>query len=336
MAETFAEYSQRMAREYADRLSQKPYATAAELARYRQISFGRAEIDLGGGTFKRLDREGEPDLLDAAERILSDSVNPFWDPVARQPVEFGTLPDSVDHVPNQTAIRDQKDRGTCVCFATLAAMEAIIKVEKGSEIDLSEQHANWVLMKEEGKNQCDAGVRTSLAARYLSVHGVCEESDSEYQDRTTVLQNCLTLPTSKALENAKFGIGEFAIIENIGEFGPSLGNPPYLESVLHHGFDIVFGTSAAWGDHDKNFVFDVILDQHGNPLRSAGGHAMLIVGYNRIAPKPFFIMKNSWGKELDGVPLGKDGYFFMSYDYVRRYAKNGFIITRLRTDMPTS
>jgi C1A family cysteine protease len=334
MAENYLDYSKKMAQEYALRLLQKPYATGEELAMYRPISYGRCEFILGSKVI-RLNSEAEPDGLDATERIISNADNPCWDKAANQPQGFGTLPPKVDHRNNQTPIRDQKDRGTCVCFATLAAMEAIIKVEQGREVDLSEQFTNWVLMAGEGKNQCDDGLRTTLAARYLSRHGICEEKDFKYEDRPTVRGHCTIEPPQEARNNAKFGIEEFAIIEGLGLFGPSLGNPDYLESVLHGGYDIVFGTQVAWGEHDDNFVFDVILDQHGNPNQSGGGHAMLIVGYDRTGPKPFFIMKNSWGLTFDDKPMGKDGYFFMSYDYVSKYAKNGFIIKEIRTDRPT-
>jgi len=37
---------------------------------------------------------------------------------------------------------------------------------------------------------------------------------------------------------------------------------------------------------------------------------------------------NSWGTKV-----GDAGYFYLSYDYLRTYAKYGFIITQVRTDM---
>lgn len=255
---------------------------------------------------------------------------PFWDEQRNHPKDFGMLPPVVDHRNNQTPIRHQKDRGTCVCFATLAGIEAVIKAQEGREVDLSEQYANWVLMSGEGNTQCDDGLRTTLAARYLSQRGVCEEMDLNYEDRTTVFGHCCIDPSPSIKNKAKFGIKEFAIIEGFGALGPSLGNTDYLESVLHNGHDIVFGMHVAWGEHDENFVYDVILDRSGRPIPPGGGHAMLAVGYDRTGLKPFFIMKNSWGEAE-----GKNGYFFLSYDYVRRYAKNGFIIKSVNTNMPT-
>ena len=46
---------------------------------------------------------------------------------------------------------------------------------------------------------------------------------------------------------------------------------------------------------------------------------MLIVGYNR--PGGYFIVKNSWG-----TSRGQNGYVYLSYDYIRTYAKYGYVI----------
>ena len=343
MAETYAEYSQRMAHEYATRLLAKPFATAQELAMYRPISFGRSEIEIGEETFKLLDSEEEMDNLDATERAMADRNvgGVFWDSANDTPLGFGSLPSTVDHRNNQTPIRDQKDRGTCVCFASLAALETLIKLQQNVELDLSEQFANWVFMAAQGVNQCNDGLRATLAARYLSVRGVCEESDLPYEDKTTVRAHCNSQPSQQAMDRARFGVGEFTIIDGPGLFGPSIKNTDFLESILSGGNDaaqardIVFGTEVAWGKPDANHVFDVVRDAHGNPLQSVGGHAMLIVGYDKTPQIPFFIMKNSWGTEVKGEPVGVGGYYYVSYDYVRTYGKYGYAVNSLRTDMPT-
>jgi hypothetical protein len=338
MTESYLEHAQEVARKYARRLREKPYATEAEIAQYRRINYRRGEIIVNGKIF-RLDREDDADNLDAVEpgagaANLGGRI-PFWDMAANQPEGFGTLPAAVDHRNNQTPIKDQRDRNTCVCFASLAALESLIKVQENRDIDLSEQYANWVFMAAQNKNQCDDGLRATMAARYLSVRGVCEEAEFPYQDRASVLANCTEQPPLEARENARFGIGALTIINGLGINGPSIGNTDFLEAILSQGHDIVFGMKVAWGQHDENFVFDVIQSGFGNPLQSAGGHAMLIVGYERNAPIPFFIMKNSWGTNVNGEMVGKDGYYFLSYDYVRNYGKYGFVVRNVRSDMPT-
>jgi len=60
---------------------------------------------------------------------------------------------------------------------------------------------------------------------------------------------------------------------------------------------------------------------NGVPAEPKGGHAMLIVGYNKTVPKPYFIVKNSWG-----AGNGHEGYLYISYDYMKTYAKYGYYI----------
>jgi C1A family cysteine protease len=55
-----------------------------------------------------------------------------------------SLPRVVDLRSQQTPIRNQSGRGTCVAHATIAALEAAYQRERGVTLDLSEQYANHV------------------------------------------------------------------------------------------------------------------------------------------------------------------------------------------------
>lgn len=313
--------------DYAFRLANKRKATPEELELYRPINHGRHEIRVGED-FYRLDREDEHDNLDPNEKALAEIVNPYWSDNDNAPDRDTQCADVVDHRPDQTPIKDQQDRGTCVCFASLACLEAILKRQLGTETLLSEQYANWLFMLQENKNQCDDGLRTTLAARYLSRFGVCLGADYPYENRATVHTHCTPGPAVSVQQGAKYGVGGFAIIDRIGLFGPSIANPDYLEALLCPGHDIVFGTNVAWGRADEDGILDVLLDSFGNPLQSRGGHAMLIVGFDKSGQKPYFIVKNSWGTDRE-----HDGYYYLSYDYIRTYAKYGYIVYNVRENM---
>jgi len=307
------------------RLKDKHKATQDELDMYVPTSRGRYVIKIDDGIIP-LDAEDEEDRLDTNELLMAEEDNPYWDEVNNQPYCDST-PDIEDHRLHQTAIRNQFDRGTCVCFASLACLEAILK-RNNQNIDLSEQYANWLYMRELGRNQCDDGLRTTLSARFLTLYGVCEESYLPYEELATVRKHCHASPSARTQSNAGYGIRRSTIIDKLGARGPSISNPAYLECVLARGHDIVIGTHVAWGHPDENGVLDVILDRFDNPLRSRGGHAMLVVGYSKNAPIPYFILKNSWGAEK-----GNNGYYYLSYDYVREYAKYGYIVHEIRTDI---
>ncbi len=308
------------------RLRDKRKATQAELNMYVMTAGGRNVLKLGKDLFIPLEPEDEGDKLDTVEVEQAQYDTPYWNHDKNRP-KCSSTPNKVDHRTKQTPIRNQLDRGTCVCFASLACLEAILK-RKGKKINLSEQYANWLYMREKNKNQCDDGLRTTLSARYLTQYGVCKEVDFPYEDKHMVEKHCNASPPAKAKSNARFGIKKSSIINRLGGRGPSIANPDYLECILNFKHDIVFGTKVAWGNPDKNGVFDVVLDQYGNPLTSRGGHAMLLVGYVKTAPVPYFIFKNSWGTKE-----GNKGYYFLSYDYVMIYAKYGYIVQKMSTNM---
>jgi len=318
--------------DFAQSLLKKRKATEQDLALYRTVGEERVGMVVGDCLVK-LDSLKQDDQMDAEELSASERDNPFWDMEGNVP-ECEEAPDTVDRRQSQTTIKHQQDRGTCVCFASLACLEAILNrqsAEKASDPGLSEQYANWLYMRFEERNQCDDGLRTTLSARYLSQKGVCEESLAPYEDDATVNTHCEASPSQEALDNAKYGIERYTIIDRLGLNGPSIANTDYLECVLSLGYDIVFGTHVAWGLSDPvTGINDVVLDPYGNPLPSRGGHAMLIVGYVKNVDTPYFILKNSWGTDD-----GNEGYRYLSYDYIRQYAKYGYIVHAIGTDMPT-
>ncbi len=314
---------------FKERLRLKNQATEEELAMYINTEDGKINMQFEDGVIP-LDSEDEEDTLDLFEAQRSMEDTPFWDFENRIP-ECNQTPDIVDHRPNQTSIKNQLDRGTCVCFASLACLESLLigtEEEVANEFDLSEQYANWLFMGMQGRNQCDDGMRTTQSAVYLSQKGVCLEYLAPYENKSTVRQHCNTPPSVSARNNAHYGIGDYAIIQRLGPQDPSISNPDYLECILSRGYDIVFGTRVAWGYPDVNNVYDIILDANGKPLTSRGGHAMLLVGYNKNAPIPYFIFKNSWGTNR-----GDQGYYYLSYDYIIEYAKYGYIVYTTRNDM---
>lgn len=309
--------------EFAASLARKRFATPEELLAYF-VEDGQPYIQVEDHVFRLL-REDEHDRLSPEEIDLATQERVLWDEQNLHP-ECPSTPDLVDHRPDQTGIRDQEDRGTCVCFASLAGLEAIFQ-RQGPTLDLSEQYANWLFMRFEGRDQCDDGMKTTDAASYLSQEGVCEEVLAPYEDYATVNQHCSAQPSAAVQQQARFGVGRYVIIPRLGLNGPSIANTAYLECILSQGFDIVFGTHVAWGFPNAAGIHDVVRDVYGNPAPSKGGHAMLLVGYDRTGPLPYFIFKNSWAN------TGVGGYYYLTHDYVREYSKYGYVVLAARDDM---
>ncbi|UCC68168.1 MAG: C1 family peptidase [Armatimonadota bacterium] len=249
-----------------------------------------------------------------------------------EPITIEPIPDVVDHRPNQTSIKDQNNRGTCVCFASLAGLEVAYG---GGSLDLSEQFANYLYMTAESRGCKSAGLKTTDSANYLKNDGVCLESVCPYQnDKYNFPAYCNNADTTapappmltNAVANRPYKIKSYQKIwrkDNLTtDTGTWINNPRYLESLLRAGKDIVFGTHVAGWISPYTGIIDVSLGSGGYPLPSVGGHAMLVVGYNR--PQEYFIVKNSWG-----TSYGQSGYLYLSYDYIRTYAKYGYIINEV-------
>jgi len=304
----------------------------ANMAVLRQTYFVRNDIPhirLRADEFKLLplsQLEYTPSAQELqASQQLPVYVAPYRSYVYGQPYK---IPNVVDHRPNQTSVKDQAGRLTCVCFASMAGLEVAYG---GTTIDLSENHANYLYMKAETRGCKSAGLQTHMSADYLSDHGVCREAVCPYQTSypTWCNNGANPAPTKRAdaEANCPFKIKSYYKIwrkdDLTTDTGTWINNPRYLEAILRSGKDIVFGTHVAGWSGDCTGVLDVQLGPGGDPLPSVAGHAMLICGYDR--PEEYFIVKNSWGTDK-----GQDGYFYLSYDYIRTYAKYGYVIEEVK------
>ena len=236
--------------------------------------------------------------------------------VRKTPFKFGKLLllTRVDHRAQMSPIKDQGSRGTCVAHAANAALEAFPSIPN----DLSEQYSYDLFMRKESRQPCDdGGLKTTNSAIYLA-DGTVAESAWAY---SSSVPPCNTTVPASATSAPKYKITSYQMVEDGGETGAaSIKNPRYLEALLRQGHNIVLGTHVAWGSPDANGVLDVVINSTtGQPAASRGGHAMLICGFD--SAKNYFIVKNSWGSSWSNA-----GYAYLSYDYIRTYAKYGYYI----------
>lgn len=155
----------------------------------------------------------------------------------------------------------------------------------------------------------------------LSSHGVCLESAMPYSGSA-----CPSAVPATCASSASYTFGSTAHF-----FSPKYGgtgslradNTNLLEAWLAAGHDVVYGVDVAgtdWSDGTLDTgTVDVQLGGGGNPVGGYGGHAMLLVGYDRASR--YFIFKNSWGADS-----GHAGFVRLSYDYVATYGKYGYAV----------
>ena len=81
-----------------------------------------------------------------------------------------------------------------------------------------------------------------------------------------------------------------------------------MEQCLAQGFPIVFGFAVYSSFETQAVAKTGLMPIPAKQEKDLGGHAVLIVGYNRV--KRHFIVRNSWGPDW-----GDKGYFYMPYAY---------------------
>lgn len=244
--------------------------------------------------------------------------------------EAAALPAVVDHRPNQSLIKDQGSRGTCVSHAALALAEAFGHIPD----DLSEQYTHFKFNQFLGRPQNeDRGLRTTDAAPFLARNDgrVCLEAEWPYISRQSTINsqvaNGVYGPPADAANNQTYGYGAYKIITDNGLTGESIKNTRYLEALLFKGYDIVIGTYVSWDDTDNDGILEPVLDSNGDPV-GRGGHAMVVVGYDRT--NQYFIVKNSWG-----TGWGNNGYGYLHYSLIRSCFKYGFVVEDVAPAAPS-
>lgn len=232
---------------------------------------------------------------------------------------------TVDHRAKQTSIKDQKDRNTCVAHAAMAGLEVGYS---STTLNLSENYAYYKFLGSSTTKVCqDPGLKTIDAADLMTANKMSEESCWPYVGSLSGL-GCPTpsgWPTAACAAVAKYQVTSHKKIWRLDTLttdeGEWINNPKYLESILCAGHDIVAGFWVAGWPTGAKGIIDVT-----NGAGILGGHAMLIVGYVRTSDPShgggYFIIKNSWGTDK-----GQAGYVYLTYDYIRTYAKYGFYIT---------
>jgi len=221
------------------------------------------------------------------------------------------LPSSVNLIANMPPVRDQGSRGSCVAFALSALHEYAVRANPQ---DYSERHLYFGAKQIDGApSMC--GTWQRVATGILASKGQCRELTWGYNP--TAACNDHGVPPSAADSDAaghRLACRALNPIDVVGIKGELAARNPVTISIPV--FNSWVGSQATKG------TGRITMRVGQEP--EAGGHAMLLVGYQddppRSSPTPgggWFIVRNSWGPTRWGsaCPYGA-GYGTIPYAYI--------------------
>jgi hypothetical protein len=272
-------------------------------------------------------------------------------------------PSYVDLSANQTPLKKQGSRTTCIVFSAVAALEAAYHRVGYGELDLSEEflnhfgkmmwlHPKWSEVAAKGEDGQESQVGAfggGSGVQYLEIltNGlrVPTEAAMPYHSRNFAagdhpyLANPWTSPfwTQRRTDDVNFDgklLPRSALTQplyySVKQYARIAGNDPAaIEEVLASGKEVVWDFHVANRGQGPVIWVPCSKDQANCPR---GEHAMLLIGYDRRDPDPrnhYFLVKNSWGPTQ-----WPDGYTRISYDYLRTYGISAGYINQVERPRP--
>jgi hypothetical protein len=211
-------------------------------------------------------------------------------------------------------VRDQRVRGTCVAFSSVALLEFHLSGGAPRTKKHSEQFLFWACKQKDGNPAVD-GTILEVASGVMADQGVCLAKTWPYNPLpgTAIGQGP---PPAGAIAEAKSSLWP-----GCATLAP--GDLDALQALLDAGRPFALGvrTYPSW-------EYPSVADSGEVPMplprmNPDGGHAVCVVGYEVRSGVPgggAFIFRNSWGKTWARRSRFRPGYGTLFFEYVRREA----------------
>ena len=213
-----------------------------------------------------------------------------------RPLTLSNLPTSVDLRSQMPAVWDQDQIGTCGAHATGAAWVNLCRRQGLPEIMPSRLFIYYNARVYDGTQGYDSGISIRNGIKALATSGVCPETDWGYDETKYAVQP----PAVCYADGAQHRVLEY---QSVGQDVDSIcaalaeGDPVIIGISVYSGFES--GQVAASGQANLPQPEETFV----------GGHAVLIVGYDRTTQR--FLLRNSWSANW-----GLGGYFTLPFSYV--------------------
>jgi len=198
-----------------------------------------------------------------------------------------------------TQVRDQGQCGSCWAFATTAALESYM-LWKNNSPGVDDNFAEQVLVSCGGAGSCNGGY-IDQASNFIRDTGLPDESCYLYTATDGSCGNACVNWQSNAYKTAAWSYVATtsptvdAIKDALYNYGPLVTTMDVYTDFFSYKSGVYTHVSGTL----------------------AGGHAVLIVGYDDIGQ--YFIVKNSWG-----IGWGEGGFFNIAYSQINPTVQFGY------------
>jgi len=248
-----------------------------------------------------------------------------------------------DTISSNLKIRNQGRTNSCWTFATLSSLETnlALNVNKNKIYDFSEKHMNYSSSQSfnDGKikngfsKEASQGGNFQIGAAYLTNGwGAVAEEDMPFTDSTeniSIKDKKNKEVLTKVTDTEEFYFTKYMLNETIDSASLNALMLKMKEHIEDNG-------SISAGIHGTDLYEDCYNNETGaiycsNEEKCQMNHNVSIIGWDdnysidnfSKSSKPnkngAWIIRNSWGEEINGVKIGDDGFMYVSYEDVNIY-----------------
>lgn len=227
----------------------------------------------------------------------------------------GLLPDAVDLSANMPVPGNQGKQGSCVGWASAYCVRSYYEnIKNNRSFSLPADTSSWSdvfspsFIYNQLNLQLDLGILVVDALICMKYVGAVSWKDMPYSEK-----DYTTMPSKDQMDlavNHKInGYGKIGITADSIKTALSNGDPVLIGVVIDQGIVLngrnYQSSSPYIWDHSQGY--------------DVGGHALVIIGYDDS--KNAFKVQNSWG-----TSWGNNGYFWISYSYLKKCVKEAYIM----------
>lgn len=238
------------------------------------------------------------------------------------------LPRIVNFSSEMTSVKNQGHRGTCTFFAATALIEAALKMDKGIDVNLSEEYLMYSTKAQGDYSDVEAS-HVSVNLQSIKEGGILLEKDLSYrpswfspgrpcaglqeESDITPIGCFIHAPSPEAISKIipANSIKTGFIRKNTNEVIKYLANNKRPLSI---SLPVNF---KGWDDNGNVIYNEELRQECLLNSKNCGAHSVVLTGYN--LDEKVFYFKNSWGNDW-----GEQGFGRLSFELVDKFV-DGYV-----------